>query len=86
MTPPTGRAAELASYPQKDARFIQSSCEWVSYINNWSLDNKDNVCETIKKGSVNPINNSFNKEQTILPWRLFVNENDGWASNPLAIF
>ena len=87
MTPPTGRAAELASYPQKDARFIQSSCEWVSYINNWSVENKNDVCETIKNGSINPTNNAFNKEQTILPWRLFVDENEGWGKNQsLAIF
>ncbi len=32
------------------------------------------------------LNNTFNKEQTILPWRLFVDENDGWGNNPLAIF
>ena len=85
MTPPSGRAAELASYPQKDARFIQSSCEWVSYINNWTLNNKNDVSGTIISNSINSEDNSFNKEQMILPWRFFINDNN-WGDNPLAIF
>ena len=87
MTPPTGKAAELASYPQKDARFIQSSCEWVCYINNWANYNKDNVSETIKHYSldVSGIDITFNKQQTILPWRLFLGD-DSWNDNRIAIF
>ena len=85
MVPPTGKAAELAGYPQKDARFIQSGCEWVSYINNWSVDDKNNVSDTIKKYSINSSDNTFNKQQMILPWRFFVG-NSGWKNNPLAIF
>ena len=86
MTPPTGQAAELAGYPQKDARFIQSGCEWVSYINNWTNDDKNDVSRTIKNNSIIPIDNTFNKNQVILPWRLFSTENDSWGTNPLAIF
>ena len=86
MTPPTGLAAELAGYPQKDARFIQSGCEWVSYINNWTPYDKNDVCKTIKDNTIIPIDNTFNKTQDILPWRLFSTENDSWGANPLAIF
>ena len=86
MVPPTGKAPELAGYPQKDARFIQSSCEWVCYINNWSKNDKDNVSNTIKNYSIIPIDKTFNKKQKILPWRFFSNDTNGWNGTPLAVF
>lgn len=85
MLPPKGTAVELAGYPQLDARFVQSSCEWVSYINNWDINNKDNINQTIRDYSIDLSDNSFNKNQMILPWRLFL-DTDGWGSYPLATF
>lgn len=85
MLPPEGTAPVLAGYPQLDARFIQSSCEWVSYINHWTTDNKNNINQTITDYSIDSSNNSFNKGQMILPWRLFLGPN-GWGPHPLAIF
>ena len=85
FTPPTGKAPELAGYPQKDARFIQSGCEWVCYINNWSQDNKNDISGTIYNNSIDTINNTFNKEQFILPWRLYTDDNN-WNNYPLTLY
>ena len=85
--PPSGDAPKLANYPQNDARFIQSSCEWVSYIHNWTVNDKNDVSGTISTNSIDSITNKFNFQQKILPWRLYDAQNswDG-TTNKLAIF
>lgn len=86
--PPTGKAALLAGYPKRDARFIQSSCEWVCYINNWSVADKNNPCNTIKKYSKENENKKFDIEQKILPWRFTYKDNKWGKDNKIlpAIF
>lgn len=86
MIPPTGKAVELAGYPQNDARFIQSCCEWVSYINHWGNEDKDDINKTISDNCLDPSNN-FIKQQMILPWRLFLDSTNQWSDEQkLAIF
>ena len=53
-----------------------------------SLDanvHKNDINQTIKDYSIDSSDNSFNKDQMILPWRLFLGPN-GWGPHPLAIF